>query len=106
MVKMREQGNIIQRHSPSLISRLKSFFWDQPPEHFESALYRMGHGEKSIFWYWEIDYELGHYREFRTVDLAEGERRFREEDFGSWPEYGHEYNLESEFMSEAESKSA
>jgi len=87
MVKLRRRGNIIQRYYPSLTSRVKSFFRGKPRERFESALYRMGHGEKSIFWYWEIDYGLQHYREFRTIDLAEGARLFREEDFDSWPEW-------------------
>ncbi len=46
----------------------------------------MGRNERAIFWYWEIDYELGHFQYFLTTDLVEGEKRFREEDFASWPE--------------------
>ena len=47
----------------------------------------MGHGEKSIFWYWEIDYQSGHYRDFRTIDLPKGEKKFRGENFDAWPEW-------------------
>ncbi len=36
----------------------------------------MGHDSKSIFWYWEINYDLETYRQFKTVDLAEGERLY------------------------------
>ncbi len=57
---------------------------------FESGLYRQGCGEKSIFWYWEINYELGYCRQFWTTDLAEGERRFQEEDFASWPDFSYD----------------
>lgn len=38
----------------------------------------MGSGSKSIFWYWEIDYELETYRDFKAIDLAEGEVAYRE----------------------------
>ncbi len=86
MVKRRQEASIIQRYHPNLTSRLKSgLFHIQPRKQFESALYRLGRDEKSMFWYWEINYELGHFRHFQTTDLAEGEKRFREEDFASWP---------------------
>ena len=85
MVKKYKQANVIQRYYPNWSSRIKFPFRSKTQGRFESALYRMGHDEKSIFWYWEIDYELGHYREFETIDLAEGEKRFREEDFAQWP---------------------
>lgn len=87
MVKQRKQAKVIQRHHPKLSSWIKFLFRDKATGRFESALYQMGHGEKSIFWYWEIDHELGHYREFRSLDLAEGEKKFREEDFDAWPEW-------------------
>ncbi len=45
----------------------------------ETGLYVVGRETKSIFWYWEIHYELKVYREFKTMDLAEGKRVFREE---------------------------
>ncbi len=82
MVEKREEAGIIQLCRPNTTSRVLS----ELSKPFESALYRMGRGEKSIFWYWEINYKRGHYRDFKTTDLAEGEKRFREEDFASWPE--------------------
>ncbi len=88
MVKKRKEAGLIQRYHPNLTSRLKSkLFRTKPRKQFKSALYCMGRDEKSIFWYWEIDHESGHYRHFRTTDLATGEKRFREEDFSSWDEW-------------------
>ncbi len=88
MVKKRQDAGIIQRCYPKLFTRIKlKFFRNKPRQKFESALFRIGRNEKSIFWYWEIDYELEHYRDFKTIDLREGEKRFKEEDFASWPEW-------------------
>src|ERR1700742_2187586 len=107
MVKRRKQANVIQQYHPKLSSRVKFIFRDKTQRRFESALYRMGHGDKSVFWYWEINYELGRYREFRTINLAAGEKRFGEEDFDAWPEWGHgdESESESESSPEPESES-
>ena len=101
MVKQLEQANIIQRYHPNWSSRIKFPFRSKTQERFKSALYRRGHDEKSIFWYWEIDYKLGHYREFYTIDLAKGEKRFRAEDFGAWPGWGEDDYSESEIESES-----
>ncbi len=87
MVKKRQEAGIIQQYYPNLTSRLKSkLFRPKPRQSFETALYRQGRDEKSIFWYWEINYKLGYSRQFWTTDLVEGEKRFREEYFASWPE--------------------
>ncbi len=91
MVKRRKEAGLIQRYHPNLTYQLKlklSRF--KPRAQFETALYRVGCDKKSMFWYWEIDYKLGHYRHFRTIDLAEGEKLFREEDFASWPKLDDE----------------
>lgn len=56
--------------------RIKSLFRNRTQEHFESAIYRMGHGKKSVFWYRKLTS-----RHFKTIDLAEGEERFREGEF-------------------------
>lgn len=96
MVNQLEQANIIQRYYPNWSSRIKLPFRSKTQARFESALYHIGHDEKSVFWYWKIDYKLGHYREFHTIDLAKGEKRFREEDFGAWLEWGEDTESESE----------
>jgi hypothetical protein len=86
MIKQREQAKILERHHPNLASRIKSLFPNKSQNGVESALYRMGRGEKSIFWYWEINYKLRYYRDFRAIDLSKGEKIFRGEDFDLWPD--------------------
>ena len=46
----------------------------------------MGRGEKSIFWYWEIDRESQQYRQFQAIDLAAGEGAFQNNHFDSGDE--------------------
>ncbi len=87
MVEKRQEAGIIQLCRPDVTSRVLS----ELSKPFESALYRTGRDEKSIFWYWEINYKRGHYRHFWATDLAEGEKRFRQEDFALWPELRDEY---------------
>ncbi|KAJ3576064.1 hypothetical protein NP233_g693 [Leucocoprinus birnbaumii] len=41
-------------------------------ESYESALFRIGHGNRSIFWYCEISFEEKIYREFWAPDIAAG----------------------------------
>ncbi len=84
MVKKRQEAGLVQLRHPNLTSQvLSKLFRSKSQKMFDSALYRIGHDEKSIFWYWEIDYKLRQYREFRTTDLAKGEKRFKEEIFAS-----------------------
>jgi len=83
MIKQRQQANIIQPYNHGLTSQIKSFFQNKSQEQVESAVYRIGRGEKSTFWYWEINYELRHYREFRAVNLAKGKKLYEEENFDS-----------------------
>ncbi len=85
MVKKRTEAGIIQLCRPNVTSQVLPQLFPAIPKPFDSALYREGCDEKSIFWYWEINYERGHFRCFKTTDLVEGEKRFREEDFASWP---------------------
>jgi len=35
-----------------------------------SGLYKLGHGEKSIIWYWEFDMEKRYFHQFNTIDYA------------------------------------
>ncbi|KAF5353554.1 hypothetical protein D9756_007788 [Leucocoprinus leucothites] len=47
-------------------------------QHCESGLFILGHDEKSVFWYWEIDFEKKVYREFHAPDLDEGMNAFEQ----------------------------
>jgi len=35
-----------------------------------SGLYKLGHGERSVIWYWEFDVEKRYFRQFNTIDFA------------------------------------
>ena len=35
-----------------------------------SGLYKLGHGEKSVIWYWEFDVKKQYFHQFRTIDYA------------------------------------
>jgi hypothetical protein len=50
----------------------------------ETGLFRVGHGSKSIFWYWEIDSVGRTYRHFWSADFEKGMETFLAEDWESW----------------------
>jgi len=35
-----------------------------------SGLYKLGHGEKSVIWYWEFDVEKRYFHQFKTINYA------------------------------------
>ncbi|KAF9447554.1 hypothetical protein P691DRAFT_706533 [Macrolepiota fuliginosa MF-IS2] len=75
---------IERRQRAGLLRPYSSPFQQEAQDLAESGLYVAGHGSKSVYWYWEINYTEEHYQEFRALDLAEGERIFREERFDLW----------------------
>jgi len=81
-----ERTGLIQRHHTDFASRLKSLVPRKSDVGVESGLYRIGRGKKAIYWFWEINYELEYYRQFKTIDLAKGQKVYREERFDLWPE--------------------
>ncbi|KAF9447439.1 hypothetical protein P691DRAFT_671520, partial [Macrolepiota fuliginosa MF-IS2] len=85
VIKRWKECGIIRPYHPNIGSRFKSLVAKKSLDRLISRLYRMGHGPKSIFWYWEIDLKEEYYQEFMTVDLADGERIYQEERFDLWP---------------------
>ncbi|KAF9444073.1 hypothetical protein P691DRAFT_363226 [Macrolepiota fuliginosa MF-IS2] len=81
--RLRQMG-IIWTYQHSLASFMSSLPTKSQEQRI-SGLYCIGNGPKSIFWYWEIDFQAKYYQEFRTIDLAEGARIYREERFDLWP---------------------
>ncbi|KAF9441166.1 hypothetical protein P691DRAFT_766631 [Macrolepiota fuliginosa MF-IS2] len=84
MIKRFQKYGIIQPYHPNFTSRFKSLVPKKFQDKYISGLYRIGHGPKSCFWYWEINFEAGYYREFMSPDLAEGRRIYEEERFDLW----------------------
>ncbi|KAF9445547.1 hypothetical protein P691DRAFT_762386 [Macrolepiota fuliginosa MF-IS2] len=85
VIKRWKECGIVQPYYPNLTSRFKSLISKKSQGNFISGLYRMGHGTKSIFWYWEINLKGGYYQEFQAADLDEGDRVYRDERFDLWP---------------------
>lgn len=85
-IEEQQQAGIIQPYSPqcSRSSEFKSSLGENQRSKVESGLYLVGHDFKAIFWFWEVFYGRGEYREFRTANLAEGEKIYRRERFDLW----------------------
>ncbi|KAF5359360.1 hypothetical protein D9756_003594 [Leucocoprinus leucothites] len=50
----------------------------------KSGLYKFGHGDKSIFWYWEFDTEKQYFHEFKTVNYEEAMAFYKAEKYTMW----------------------
>ncbi|KAF9454272.1 hypothetical protein P691DRAFT_845089 [Macrolepiota fuliginosa MF-IS2] len=77
-IKRWKECRIAQPYYPNFASRFKSLI-PKFQDKLISGLCRLGHGPKSIFWYWEINFESEYYQEFLATDLAKGERIYREQ---------------------------
>jgi len=51
-----------------------------------SGLYKVGHGEKSIIWYWEFDVEKRYFHQFKTIDYVAAVRYYKANRFTMWEE--------------------
>jgi len=49
-----------------------------------SGLYKLGHGEKSIIWYWEFDMEKRYFHQFKTIDYAAAVGFYKANKFTMW----------------------
>ncbi|KAF5359636.1 hypothetical protein D9756_003120 [Leucocoprinus leucothites] len=50
----------------------------------KSGLYKFGHGDKSMIWYWEFDTEKRYFHEFKTVNYEEAMAFYKAEKFTIW----------------------
>jgi hypothetical protein len=89
MVKKLEGLNVIKPHHPQLPSALASIpraFSRRKPYGKSSGLYKMGHGEKSVVWYWEFDTEKRYFHQFQTVKFTEAMEIYDKSKFDMWDE--------------------
>jgi len=49
-----------------------------------SGLYKLGHGGKSIIWYWEFDMEKRYFHQFKTIDYAAAVQFYEASKFTMW----------------------
>ncbi|KAF9442347.1 hypothetical protein P691DRAFT_765312 [Macrolepiota fuliginosa MF-IS2] len=85
VIKRWKECGIIRPYYPSIGSRFKSLVAKKDQDKLIFGLFRMGHGPKSIFWYWEVNLKAEYYQDFIATNLAEGEKIYREERFDLWP---------------------
>jgi len=55
-----------------------------------SGLYRLGHGEKSVIWYWEFDMKKRYYHQFQTIDYRAAAEFYKANKFMLWQEENEE----------------
>ncbi|KXN85500.1 hypothetical protein AN958_11238 [Leucoagaricus sp. SymC.cos] len=83
-----EKLGVIKPYHPHLPSTLASV-----PQMFSrlkhaqcSGRYKLGRGDKAVYWYWEFDMEEGYFLEFRALDFAKAMRIYEKERFAMWDE--------------------
>ena len=61
-----------------------------------SGLYKYGHGEKLIIWYWEFDVEKRYFHQFKTIDYAVAVRFYKANKFTMQKKEKEESDTEEE----------
>ena len=59
-----------------------------------TGLYKLGHGEKSIIWYWEFDVNKRYFHQFKTIDYAAAVNFYKANKFTIWDNGVEEGNQE------------
>ncbi|KXN81187.1 hypothetical protein AN958_05876 [Leucoagaricus sp. SymC.cos] len=51
-----------------------------------SGCYKLGHGDKAVYWYWEFDIEQKYFHQFRALDFTEAMKVYKKGKFTMWRE--------------------
>ena len=74
VVNKLEKARVIRPYVPlfgsSHVSAFLHTFSRKKSVKRNSGLYKRGHGEKSVIWYWEFDMEKRYFYQFTTIDYA------------------------------------
>ncbi|KAJ3572296.1 hypothetical protein NP233_g3186 [Leucocoprinus birnbaumii] len=84
-----EKAGAIRPYHPNLPSSLASIyqsFSPPKPQGRSAGQYRLGHGTRSVTWYWEFDTEKKYFHQFRTVDFVRAMKLYEVEKFKMWKE--------------------
>ncbi|KAF5357173.1 hypothetical protein D9756_006411 [Leucocoprinus leucothites] len=87
-IKRSENAELIKAfhpHAPSIVASMNNLYSQNKPGK-RRGLYKLGHGEKSVIWYWEYDTKKRYFHEFRTVDFERAMRIYKAEKFRMWDE--------------------
>ncbi|KXN80891.1 hypothetical protein AN958_06935 [Leucoagaricus sp. SymC.cos] len=83
-----ESLGVIERyHHPSFPTIANPVLQMSPQyQNKQCGQYKLGHGDKAIYWYWELDIELGYFHEFRALDFVKTMTLYQTEKFKMWEE--------------------
>ena len=94
MVNKLEKAGVIRQYHPlfgsSRVTTLLHTLSHKNSVRKDSGLYQLGHGEKSIIWYWEFDMEKRYFHQFRTIDYAAAVEFYKANKFTLWQEENRE----------------
>jgi len=90
MLNKLEEEKVIRPYVPlfgsSLASTLLRVLSRRNSIKRNSGLYKVGHGEKSVIWYWEFDREKQYFHKFRTIDYVAALESYTANKFSMWDE--------------------
>jgi len=90
VVNKLEKAGVIRRYHPlfgsSHVTTLVYTFFRKNSVRRNSGLYKLGHGEKSVIWYWEFDMEKRYYHQFQTIDYRAAVEFYKANKFTLWKE--------------------
>jgi hypothetical protein len=90
MVKKLENLKIIKPYHPQLASTLASahhfVFSRQASRRKSYGQYKLGHGDRSVVWYWEFSVAEKYFHEFRTVKFTEAMKIYEADKQRIWVE--------------------
>ena len=85
-----EKAKVIRPYAPlfgsSRASALLHTFSRKHSVRRNSGLYKLGHGEKSVIWYWEFDVQRRYFHQFKTIDYAAAVEFYAANKFTLWEE--------------------
>jgi len=90
MVNKLEKAGVIRRYYPlfgsSRVTTLLHTLSRKNSVRKDSGLYKCGHGEKSVIWYWEFDIEKRYFHQFTTINYAAAVEFCNTNKFTLWKE--------------------
>jgi hypothetical protein len=89
MIETLERLKVVKPYHPRLPSALAPIpytFSRRKPSGKRSGLHQLGHGQKSVIWYWEFDTEKEYFHDFRTVNFKGAMKMYERSKFEMWDE--------------------
>jgi len=95
-----EKAKVIRPYVPlfgsSHVSALLHILFRKKSVRRNCGLYKVGHGEKSVIWYWEFDVEKRYFHQFKTINYAAAQEFYEAKKFTMWAKEKEESDAEVE----------